>query len=127
MGMTHHLHGISISVVIFLSKRPLKHTQYTLQWLRPIPSLSKLDADSFGSHQAASLIIHWDIISQSTMRSLEPKQVTLQVMAVQKADIVAMDFYSRYQRSTGPPCTRFSQADHLPPCKVNKYDAQFQH
>jgi len=45
-----------------------------------------------------------------------------QITAASHADIVAMDFYSRYQRSTGPPCSRFSQADNLPPCKVNKYE-----
>jgi hypothetical protein len=46
-----------------------------------------------------------------------------EIIAAGHADIVAMDFYSRYQRSTGPPCSRFSQADNLPPCKPNKYEA----
>ena len=37
-------------------------------------------------------------------------------------DLVAVDFYSRYQRPTGPPCTRFAAADGYPPCKPNKCD-----
>lgn len=35
------------------------------------------------------------------------------------ADVVAFDFYSRYQRVTGPRCERFARQQGLPPCKVN--------
>ena len=35
-------------------------------------------------------------------------------------DIVALDFYSRYQRPTGLPCTRFAAIEDYPPCKINK-------
>lgn len=35
-------------------------------------------------------------------------------------DLVAVDFYSRYQRPTAPPCTRFSAEEGYPPCKPNK-------
>lgn len=36
------------------------------------------------------------------------------------SDVVAFDFYSRYQRSTAAPCERFAQAPGLPACKPNK-------
>jgi hypothetical protein len=37
-----------------------------------------------------------------------------------RADLVAFDFYSRYQRPTMPPCDRFSsQRSKSPPCKRN--------
>ncbi|KAK9813768.1 hypothetical protein WJX73_008320 [Symbiochloris irregularis] len=35
-------------------------------------------------------------------------------------DLVALDFYSRYQRPTGAPCLRFALQEGYPPCKVNK-------
>ncbi|GFR42383.1 hypothetical protein Agub_g3254 [Astrephomene gubernaculifera] len=34
-------------------------------------------------------------------------------------DVVAVDFYSRYQRPTAPPCERFEEGPGLPPCKEN--------
>lgn len=42
-----------------------------------------------------------------------------QIIQARGADVVAFDFYSRYQRVTGPRCQRFSQQEGLPPCKVN--------
>ena len=36
------------------------------------------------------------------------------------SDVVASDFYSRYQRSTAAPCERFAQAVDMPACKPNK-------
>jgi len=37
-------------------------------------------------------------------------------------DVVALDFYSRYQRPTAPPCTRFAanKDDSMPKCKSNE-------
>ncbi|KXZ44304.1 hypothetical protein GPECTOR_69g397 [Gonium pectorale] len=35
------------------------------------------------------------------------------------ADVVAIDFYSRYQRPTASPCERFEDGEGLPPCKEN--------
>lgn len=35
------------------------------------------------------------------------------------ADLVAMDYYSRYQRPTGKPCERFAAEGHKPACKQN--------
>lgn len=35
-------------------------------------------------------------------------------------DIVAFDFYSRYQRPTAPPCDRFHAWPGIPACKLNK-------
>lgn len=37
------------------------------------------------------------------------------------ADVIALDYYSRYQRTTGPPCARFAASRGLPPCKQNRY------
>ena len=37
------------------------------------------------------------------------------------ADVIAFDYYSRYRRSTGPPCLRFQSDVATPPCKRNKY------
>ncbi len=37
-----------------------------------------------------------------------------------ETDVVAFDFYSRYQRSTAAPCERFSKAEGMPACKPNK-------
>ncbi len=34
-------------------------------------------------------------------------------------DLLAFDYYSRYQRSTGPPCYRFSPGTMAPKCKRN--------
>ena len=42
------------------------------------------------------------------------------IEANQQVDVVALDFYSRYQRVTGPPCDRFAHYNGLPPCKVNR-------
>ena len=36
------------------------------------------------------------------------------------ADVIALDYYSRYQRTTGPPCARFAKAEGAPPCKQNR-------
>ena len=36
------------------------------------------------------------------------------------ADAVALDYHSRYHRSTGPPCTRFERRPGTPPCKRNR-------
>lgn len=36
------------------------------------------------------------------------------------ADVIALDYYSRYQRATGPPCTRFAASEGAPPCKENR-------
>ena len=36
------------------------------------------------------------------------------------ADVVALDYYSRYQRTTGPPCARFAMSKGAPPCKENR-------
>ena len=41
--------------------------------------------------------------------------------APEDADVVALDYYSRYQRSTGPPCMRFAASSKAPPCKENRY------
>ena len=35
-------------------------------------------------------------------------------------DVIALDYYSRYQRATGPPCTRFAASEGAPPCKENR-------
>lgn len=35
------------------------------------------------------------------------------------SDVVAVDFYSRYQRPTAAPCERFEEGPGLPPCKEN--------
>ncbi|KAF6263567.1 hypothetical protein COO60DRAFT_1282230 [Scenedesmus sp. NREL 46B-D3] len=35
------------------------------------------------------------------------------------AEVVAFDYYSRYQRPTGTPCERFAAGPQLPPCKSN--------
>ncbi|PNH00307.1 hypothetical protein TSOC_013878 [Tetrabaena socialis] len=35
-------------------------------------------------------------------------------------DVVAVDFYSRYQRPTADPCERFEDGEGAPPCKVNE-------
>lgn len=43
-----------------------------------------------------------------------------QIQSSQGSDVVAFDFYSRYQRSTAAPCERFAQAPGLPACKPNK-------
>lgn len=41
------------------------------------------------------------------------------IMSVpREADAIAFDFYSRYQRITGPPCMRFSEG--LTACKTNR-------
>eukprot|EP00884_Botryococcus_braunii_P001944 jgi/Botrbrau1/11750/Bobra.0195s0075.1 len=42
------------------------------------------------------------------------------LMTAGDVDLVAFDYYSRYQRSTGPPCLRFASAADLPRCKDNK-------
>lgn len=42
------------------------------------------------------------------------------LVAQPRADIVAFDFYSRYQRATGPPCLRFAASDHFSNCKKNR-------
>lgn len=39
--------------------------------------------------------------------------------AADDVDLVAFDYYSRYQRSTGPPCYRFSAEPGGPACKRN--------
>ena len=36
------------------------------------------------------------------------------------ADVIALDYYSRYQRATGPPCTRFAASEGAAPCKENR-------
>jgi hypothetical protein len=36
------------------------------------------------------------------------------------ADLVAVDFYSRYQRPTAPSCERFAAIEGAPPCKTNR-------
>jgi hypothetical protein len=36
------------------------------------------------------------------------------------ADLVAVDFYSRYQRPTAPSCERFAAAPGAPACKTNR-------
>uniref|UniRef100_A0A383WPA8 Uncharacterized protein n=1 Tax=Tetradesmus obliquus TaxID=3088 RepID=A0A383WPA8_TETOB len=36
-----------------------------------------------------------------------------------EAEVVAFDYYSRYQRPTGTPCARFAAGPQLPPCKQN--------
>ena len=41
--------------------------------------------------------------------------------APQDSDIVALDYYSRYQRPTAAPCHRFQQESDKPHCKRNKY------
>ncbi|KAK9840401.1 hypothetical protein WJX74_009271 [Apatococcus lobatus] len=43
-----------------------------------------------------------------------------QIQSSQGSDVVAFDFYSRYQRSTAAPCERFAHAPNLPACKPNK-------
>ena len=40
--------------------------------------------------------------------------------APEDIDVVALDYYSRYQRSTGPPCTRFAASSVAPACKENR-------
>ncbi len=41
------------------------------------------------------------------------------LLAEPDADAVAFDYYSRYQRPTGPPCERFAAAPGAPACKAN--------
>eukprot|EP01025_Chloroclados_australasicus_P029064 TRINITY_DN288_c1_g1_i1.p1 TRINITY_DN288_c1_g1~~TRINITY_DN288_c1_g1_i1.p1 ORF type:complete len:439 (+),score=23.23 TRINITY_DN288_c1_g1_i1:29-1318(+) len=41
------------------------------------------------------------------------------VAASHDAELIALDYYSRYQRCTGIPCERFQQEDGAPPCKAN--------
>ncbi len=36
------------------------------------------------------------------------------------ADLVAVDFYSRYQRPTAPSCERFAATPGAPACKTNR-------
>ena len=43
-----------------------------------------------------------------------------EIQSSQGSDVVAFDFYSRYQRSTAAPCERFAHAPDLPACKPNK-------
>ena len=42
------------------------------------------------------------------------------VEAGKDADLVAVDFYSRYQRPTAPSCERFAAAPGAPACKTNR-------
>lgn len=42
------------------------------------------------------------------------------LMSAGDVDLVAFDYYSRYQRSTGPPCLRFAAGADFPRCKDNK-------
>jgi hypothetical protein len=37
-----------------------------------------------------------------------------------ESDVVAFDFYSRYQRLTGPPCLRFQTSPSQHACKPNE-------
>eukprot|EP01024_Parvocaulis_polyphysoides_P035578 TRINITY_DN3153_c0_g1_i1.p1 TRINITY_DN3153_c0_g1~~TRINITY_DN3153_c0_g1_i1.p1 ORF type:complete len:375 (-),score=48.81 TRINITY_DN3153_c0_g1_i1:204-1208(-) len=41
------------------------------------------------------------------------------VVATKNADLIALDYYTRYQRATGIPCERFQKEEGKPPCKVN--------
>ncbi|KAK9811560.1 hypothetical protein WJX72_005917 [[Myrmecia] bisecta] len=43
-----------------------------------------------------------------------------ELASARDADVVAFDYYSRYQRSTGVPCERFGGGPGTPPCKPNK-------
>ena len=42
------------------------------------------------------------------------------ISAPADADVVALDYYSRYQRTTGPPCARFAASPAAAPCKENR-------
>ncbi len=42
------------------------------------------------------------------------------VNAPTTSDVVALDYYSRYHRTTGPPCARFAASEGTPPCKENR-------
>eukprot|EP01023_Acetabularia_acetabulum_P013725 TRINITY_DN16639_c1_g2_i1.p1 TRINITY_DN16639_c1_g2~~TRINITY_DN16639_c1_g2_i1.p1 ORF type:complete len:415 (+),score=54.24 TRINITY_DN16639_c1_g2_i1:48-1292(+) len=42
-----------------------------------------------------------------------------QKVVASDADLVALDYYSRYQRATGVPCERFAAEEGKPSCKVN--------
>lgn len=61
----------------------------------------------------------WVVITNGDNEYADSLFDTLLQTGVDK-DIVALDYYSRYQRPTGPPCTRFAADDDLPHCKTNK-------
>ena len=42
-----------------------------------------------------------------------------QIAPHKDAELVALDYYSRYQRSTALPCERFKQEAGAPACKQN--------
>lgn len=44
----------------------------------------------------------------------------LQVVEAGDTDVVAFDFYSRFQRPTAPPCERFAWWAERPNCKTNR-------
>jgi hypothetical protein len=44
----------------------------------------------------------------------------LSMGAARGADLVAFDFYSRYQRPTQEPCVRFAATPHAPACRQNE-------
>ena len=68
--------------------------------------------------QATMMACRWVIVTNGDN---EYSSSTFQELAqAGNMDIVAFDYYSRYQRPTAPPCERFAQAQGLPACKVNK-------
>ena len=58
---------------------------------------------------------HDDIIYTSM-----PLVVPMQVVEAGDTDIVAFDFYSRFQRPTAPACDRFAAWQDKPTCKRNR-------
>lgn len=50
----------------------------------------------------------------------DPSFLSVLVEQQGAAEVVAFDYYSRFQRPTGTPCERFAAGPGLPPCKVNE-------